>query len=262
LEVSLENYCKNPRFNIVKLTVSGLQQSFEECFGSQFNIKFIMTSVSFSLVTVVTVTLLWSIIRPDQFANFLKGGLASSIGAIVLAALFLNLIPDVLSLWQTSKIVKILSNYLLKAKNQYQVAAAVCCGLLIDIVVTLCIGVLVLYLYSTINSFTLLELAEKAIKLEAITPGSFSVGIFFYTTFATTLWITLWAFASTLQLSENVWSNLISFLTKLIDVSKDPFTPVFWSIKILIAFVLVIAVYVNGTIWVDGFINFVKSVTE
>jgi hypothetical protein len=246
----MKEHCENPHLDFLKLAANGLQKSFKNSFGDSFGLRFLRTSAVFSLLTVIIMTLFWSNIRPEQYASFLEGGILSSLAAICLAALFLNLLPDIISLWQTSIIVRSLDKLQNKSSNRSKIAFTVLGLFLLDIILTVLIALLVMFMYSTLHSKTFSELVETAILLKATDEGSFSVGIFFYTTFATTIWVGLWMVASTLQLSERFWVKLIKTFSSIVDSKKDPFAPIFWSIKTLILILVVTACFFNLQNWI------------
>lgn len=245
----IKEYCNAPHLKYFGQIAISLQKSFETKFGLGFSLKFLKTSAAFSLISVVVVTLLWSIIKPEQYKNFLEGGILSSLAAIVVAAIMLNLIPDILSLWQTSKVVKYLKN---PSTNQGVLSTFIrtLSLVLLDVIITISIALFVLYLYSTIHAMSFSELARSAIYMDAVEYGSFSVGIFFYTTFATTLWINLWLIASFLMLSESIWNKLIRLWTRLFDISDKPYTPIFLSLKTLAAIGIVTIILLNKNSWI------------
>jgi hypothetical protein len=246
----LKEHCENPQVDFLKFAANGLQKSFSNSFGNSFGLRFLRTSAVFSLLTVIIMTLFWSNIRPEQYSSFLEGGILSSLAAICLAALFLNLLPDILSLWQTSIIVRSLDKLQSKSKSRRKIAFIVLGLFLIDIVLTVLLALLVMFMYSTFHSKTFSELVEAAILLKATEEGSFSVGIFFYTTFATTIWVGLWMVASTLQLSERFWVKLIKAFSFVIDSKKDPLAPIFLSIKTIILILVVTACFFNLQNWI------------
>jgi hypothetical protein len=108
LKKRLENHCQNPRLEFMDFVACSLQHSFHRCFGNKLNLSFFKTSIIFSLLTVLAMTLLWSVVSPLEFAQFLDDDALAGIIAITSAALMLNLLPDIISLWQTSKLVDVL----------------------------------------------------------------------------------------------------------------------------------------------------------
>lgn len=245
LKKRLEKHCLNPRLEFVEFIASSLQHSFERFFGNKFNFRFFKTSILFSLATVLGMTLLWSAISPMAFAKFLDDDPIAGIAAIFTAALMLNLLPDIISLWQTSVLVGALSRYKKDNKKPLNIALFTIACFFIDVLLTTAIASFVLYLFSIVHSKTFLVLLENALMMRSFEDGAFSVGIFFYSTFATTCWVGLWTLASALQISERIWARLIKLFTSIFDSTKDPFAPIFMSIKTLVFFLIGAAYALN-----------------
>ncbi len=239
----LTTYCNKPYFEFVNDIVTSLQYSFHKTFGKSLSIQFFRTSSVFSLITVVIMTLVWSVLRPNDFALFLSEEPLAGLTSIFLAALVLNLLPDILSLWQTLKIVNLLKTYQTNLDNKTKLTFYIIFLVAADIILTILIASLVLYLYSIAHVKTFMGLfADAVIFNTSANNNGFSLGIFFYSTFATTIWTVMWSVACALQLSERIWGKLITFFSSIFDSSKNPLDAIFMSIK-TITFTLIAVAY-------------------
>lgn len=244
-KVIMESHIKDPRSKFLETTTESLRCSFTIFFGNKINLRFFITSICFSLSTVWIVIILWSIFNPSEFENFLKGEILSSIIAIFIAAIFLNLIPDIASLTETSFIVKKLE-FLYKGDNRtknpfFKMAQYI----ILDVAFSLMISVFVIYLYSIVHIMSFEELLLKAIKMECTGRNSYTPGIFFYTTFSTSIWVLIWSVANFFLLPNIIWGGFVKYYLKIFRI-ESPLEPIFNIAKGLAFIILIAFCLING----------------
>ena len=170
---------------------------FDGLFGSRLlSVRRMVNSCVASLMSVVCMTILWSSLRPDEALSFFREDtLLSQLLYIVSMAVILNLIPDYLSLAETRVILVLIS----KSRS---ISHSIL-YLVMDLILTLFIfllGYLWLLSYIFINlilgwgagisDFLDITLVELLYSLrEWITLSSPPIGVFFYSTFITSIWI-------------------------------------------------------------------------
>lgn len=153
-----------------------------------------------SLIAVIVVTSIWGVLRPEHLASYLVGlqdWLGDDMLVGLLAFVILNLFPDYISLLE--------SRYIIRRMSTAQHSPGRILSLLVlDVVLTVSIffaallplafigayafGVSALEVYTKVMA----EILEHGVFLSS-EYDSLSFGIFFYTTFFTSVWVWLYA---------------------------------------------------------------------
>jgi hypothetical protein len=174
-----------------------------------------------SFASVLIVILLWGALRPNQFFAFLTGEFYWKEILVGLAFFaVLNLLPDYLSLLE--------SRYVIKLMQRGRSLARMILLLLLDLLVTVGIGfaawmLLSLPVMSRETSWQIF--VERILPLTASRVGGEgwgAAGVFFYSTFFTSVWVWLFAISTQAVRLAEYFGIGLNRLKWLLDIQQKP----------------------------------------
>ena len=240
---------------------------FDRIFGDRhISFRCIFGSSVASYVSVIVVLLLWFAIRPFQSisgSHLSASEQVARIGATLATAFIVNLLPDYLSLLETRIVIRMMKD----GRNVVRTTAL----LVLDFVLTTVVATVAaigiqLYKWMGIGSSPLGDSIEVALRifiedvlpLQASTVPEFPAlyeswqpmsvrgipfGVFFYSTFFTSIWAWLFAGAGVAVRFTDWLHRWFGFLKNVLDVEKYPL-----RIMGLMATLLSIVAYVISTL--------------
>ena len=228
---------------------------FDGLFGKRmFSIRRIVSSCLASLLYVLILTILWIGIRPDEALEFFnEDTLSSQLLFIFIMTMILNLIPDCVSLAETRAVLEFLSK---SCNYKYTVVV-----LIIDIILTTIIfltGYILLLSYLFVIlilgwgtglsdlldiQFTdLLYSLRNWISLSDSPP----IGIFFYSTFFTSIWIYLYILSAFISHLVTKMISKVRLTMGLLDIDDKPIRSLGYVSIVMITFIFVAIPIVKG----------------
>jgi len=215
---------------------------FDRIFGERhLSSRCFWRSCAASFISVVIVTLFWAALRPHQFAKFVKDANYIFLVLIFVAAVYLNFIPDYLSLLESRYIIRLMS----KTHSMIRVLAYFAFDLVVSAAIILgaFITWLAPYLFLSdeplFNSF--LSVLLHLLLLSSLSEGLPSFGICFYSTFFTSVWV--WLYASSglvVRLGQYLGISLRG-LKMILDIDKKPLRSMGLVAMLLVTLVYVVA---------------------
>ena len=217
-------------------------ESFDRIFGAKhLTIQCFLKSCMASIIAVVFMTIIWALSDFTSFVAFFDFGV-TAIFFIFIWVIFLNFIPDFISLLETRWILNSFENIgLIKMSGL----------LLIDIIITGIIFAFGLWIYLFIFESTtkyvnalIMFIQFKPMYVGYIN-GGINGGIFFYSTFFTSVWLYLFIISS---IGAKVIYSFGHFGNTIMDffgVQKTPFQSMGTIAMILVTVCFVIYAVIN-----------------
>jgi len=206
---------------------------FDRLFGSNhFSWRCISRSCIASFVTVVLLTLIWGVVEPSGFRFFFRQFWHGAFLFIIILTISINFIADYLSLLET--------RCLIQWMRGYDSFLAILAFLVMDIVATTAIFIIGLSLHqllllgaepmsilvniSDIQRYLekLTTMTSSTVKLEGHLAFSPPLGIWFYSTFFTSIWIWVFALAGLFFKIARFFGGGVMHLGRVIDIEKKP----------------------------------------
>ena len=208
---------------------------FDSIFGKKhFSWRCFWRSCVASLIAVIVVASIWAVLRPDDVAGFFDELRSGSFGHFLLwfygaFFVFLNLFPDYVSLLE--------SRYIIRRMSTAQHSTGRILSLLaLDFVLTVSIFFATPFLFFFVNSYASGDTAADALEVytgfiaEILEYGVFlkspydslSFGIFFYTTFFTSVWVWLYAISGLVVKLAGYLGIGFSRLKWFLDIENKP----------------------------------------
>jgi len=207
--------------------------AFDNIFGERhFTWRCFFRSCIASLIAVVIVTCIWGALHPDQFSAFFQTDeWYERIGALFILGATINFIPDYISLLETRYVIRRISDDPSIGRALVFLAidvAATTAILLGGIILVSIIGV-----FLTEGSVSVGEFIEAAqigfpeLLIEEILPLSSdsppSIGIFFYSTFFTSVWVWLYALSGAIVKLVTYLGVGVKYFKRFFDIDNQPF---------------------------------------
>lgn len=197
-----------------------------------------------SLVSVVILTVIWSAIRRADFtAYFNDYPHWLGIFGIFFGGGLLNLIPDYFSLLE--------SRYVIYRMSGTTSIAAISVFLIVDFLVTGAIflggiWLLALIFGGTLAEYSLMELLEISLSFSYRHELDMApLGIFFYSTFFTSVWVWLYALSGlALKLAQHLGVGL-GFLKRVLDIDNKPLRSIGFVSMMLVTLIYLIVPFVR-----------------
>lgn len=198
-------------------------EAFDRIFGDRhLTWRCFLRSCVASMVSVVVMTIVWVFLDPISWQKFLSYNGEGAIGMILVFAFVLNLVPDYISLLETRWVLRIITHTDIKELIVL---------LVLDVLITggifFCgvVVVILIYCVSSGDWRTLAELPEIFLILFILFQWAYVVpfGIFFYSTYFTSVWLYLFiaaSIATKLLYSLGTTGNQVLALLK---VEEKPF---------------------------------------
>ncbi len=221
--------------------------SFDSVFGSKhFSGKCFVRSCLASYLCVLVVALIWASLRPDEFKQILLqmnnwDGASEIAYTFLIVTVVFNILPDYLSLLQTRIIVKLLK----KENNMFAL------WIFIDIVLTALLAVSAwLFIWSIpissggTFSYVIDEYFEvifHAASLSSMKAGHLTPGIFFYSTFFTSVWLWLYILSMPLLKTASKLDGAFSFLKRFFFREDQPFISLGAISIVIVTFIYIVA---------------------
>jgi len=202
---------------------------FDSIFGDQhLHWKCFLRSSIASLVGVAIALLIWIALRPHQlFESFEEHGIGFVLGIYFGFSVVTNFIPDYVSLLETRFAI----NYLKTNK-----AANVVGILVLDLIITIIIASTpVLFIEYLAEE----DMYASAISMSTFTEGKANLGIFFYSTFFTSIWLWLFVFSSYLLRVSPALNKAMSGMRYNLNINEKPFLSL-----AVISIVLIVLIYI------------------
>ncbi len=227
---------------------------FDQVFGERHLSSrcFYLSSIA-SLVSITIVILIWGSIRPSDFSLYITSNesVSEKIIFILLIAALLNLFPDYISLLESRKLV----HWISKVRG----ITLILFFLAIDLIATFAIFVLGISFVILIFDFTdrginasLFDALKDGYSLiikEAIplkTPrGELPLGIFFYSTFFTSIWIWMYAVSGTVIRLVGYLSSTTNRLKTILDIENKPLQSIAMISNLLITLMFILALFLR-----------------
>ncbi|MCZ6837453.1 MAG: hypothetical protein O7G85_16885 [Planctomycetota bacterium] len=196
--------------------------AFDAVFGNRhLSVKcFRMSSIA-SILAVVIITFVWGAIRPEEFERLLRtSSRFENVYMILFLSLVLNVLPDYLSLLETRFVLRWLPD---SPSLRIQMALV---GF--DIVCTALIGIAAWLLFDLFTNYsreygTFEYLALFIFPMKSDLQGFSSPGIWFYSTFFTSIWIWLYILAGFMAYLGRKMGFVVDVTRRLLDVKNKPF---------------------------------------
>ena len=204
-----------------------------------------------SVVSVAIVTLIWGALRPEEIMLLIRSHVLSfELWLFFSFAIAFNVIPDYFSLLE--------SRYVIRWMATRSSILWILVFLIIDFAATLAIflmvpGVAVVAVIVLAKGFTfsaieqLLEMFWRGLEQASLHSGGagFPLGIFFYSTFFTSVWVWLYAVSGTgIRLLGRLGVG-ISSLKKLLDIEEKPIRSLGFVSMLLVTVVFVVVPFVR-----------------
>ena len=190
---------------------------FEYVFGRRHIsfLCFFRSSIA-SLVSVISLTLLWCSVRPNQALSFFAGNILGNILSVIFFSFFFNTIPDYISLLET--------RYVLSLMKTTSSIVRTTAFLVLDFALTTTIITIVslIILCSSGESISsAINLLLSGFLLSS-NSSSLSLGVYVYSTYFTSVWIWLYV-ASGLIVRVLIGANFVIKMTRqLLDIKGQP----------------------------------------
>ena len=146
-----------------------------------------------SMISVVVMTIVWVFLDPTSWQQFLSDNGEGAIVMILVFAFGLNLVPDYISLLETRWVLRIVAHTNIKELIVLLVLDVLITGGIFFCGVLL---ILLMYCVSSGDCITLVELPEVLSVFILFRGSEIPFGIFFYSTYFTSVWLYLFIAAS------------------------------------------------------------------
>lgn len=210
------------------INLSGLSKwpdSFSRAFDSIFGSNhltfrcFLKSSIA-SLLAVIICTAIWAAIRPLEFQKFIvHSDRNMSVFMLFGFSLLVNVLPDYISLFETRYVLRFLS---VSPSLGRQLLL-----LIIDALITAVIALGVWFLFDLMMDYSLKGTIEYIplyiLPLKADYSGYFSPGIWFYSTFLTSIWIWLYLLSGISVIVAKKLNLVLIAARRVLDVDNKPF---------------------------------------
>jgi len=207
-------------------------EAFDNIFGTRhLTLKCFYRSSIASIISVFLVTLIWGGIRPGEFRLFLESDdLGSNIFTLFLFSGAFNLIPDYISLLESRYIIS-----RIKTSKDTKIHFYF---LLLDLAATFCIGFISFALLMWVTDKNILNnFISLVLPLKSNTEGMYSSGIWFYSTFFTSIWVWLYIGSSFLIAAQLAIRSVSNTYLWFFDYENKPFLSVGGGIIFIISIV-------------------------
>lgn len=160
-------------------------EAFDRIFGKRhLTFRCFSRSCVASIMAVFVLTIMWAVLDPTSCEGYLsRFPTIEAISGIFILALILNIFPDYISLLETRWILH------LAAEADIKRLIAL---LLIDVIITggiFAFGAAIFFLLSPLGTDEYLQFMSTGIQFMPINPGGLVPGIFFYSTYFTSVWL-------------------------------------------------------------------------
>lgn len=242
---------------------STLPGTFAILFDSVFGVRhltwycFIRSSIaSFSAFSVLF--FIWAVLRPSQLIAFLETLISSEGRWLIPFGLFMplvlvNLIPDYLSLLET----RILIGWMGRGST----ASRIFIGLLLDLLATGLIAFVAIVIYLGLQRTYVVPDADYALwssikqvvsdfpnmgLILSASEGKMSAGLFFYSTFMTSVWLWFYVVGSLAAKAATHFDLGIVGLRSILDIETKPLRSVGFILMIIIIIVTLVVLMWMG----------------
>lgn len=203
--------------------------AFDSIFGEKhFSWKCFRRSSFASIIAVAITICIWIAIRPNQLQeSFDKFGTGFIVGFYFGISIITNSIPDYLSLLET----RVAINYL-KTNSKFNVSLI----LILDFLATILIAsipIILIEILADKNMFL------SAIKLSTFAEGKVNLGIFFYSTFFTSIWLWLFLFSGFILRMSPLINTAMSGARHSLNIQEKPFLSIATISIVLLSLVYV-----------------------
>ncbi|WP_089723859.1 hypothetical protein [Candidatus Thiosymbion oneisti] len=196
-------------------------EAFDTIFGTRhLSWRCFYRSAIASLIAVLVMTLFWAYLRPEQFMAFIDRFNTEVFGWMLIASVSLNLIPDYLSLLESRYIISLLRN---STSMPEHIALIV-----LDFIATFLIALIALLIFIifvdviTFDGF-LAGFLSNVLPLSSPGGSQPSFGIWFYSTFFTSVWVWIYILSGILLSTRKPIDLFITKFKRFFDVEKKPF---------------------------------------
>lgn len=246
---SISQWLRNPSGPLERWPVT-----FAKVFDSVFGVdhpswRCFRRSCVASLACVSIVTLIWGALRTDEFMAFIAQENIGSLAAFPFLFAFMNLIPDYLSLLET--------RYVIRWTGNQPSLVRLLAFLIIDLAATsvIALGAVVgLWgFYRTVAPwypvFPFLVAIKSYLKhapfLTVMAPGFLSPGIWFYSTFFTSIWVWLYGLSGLIVRLAGSLGAVFRGLEGILDIDNRPLHAIglVWSVLVTIGYVLLLILW-------------------
>lgn len=236
----------------------GFVEAFDRVFGPRhLSLHCFLRSMAVSVLTVTVLLLLWTALREEQFARFAAERGMAGLGELVLITFLVNVVADYLSLLETRWALGILS----RISGSWGRAGLLTADVLATLVVWLIFysglpflplahfsataNDIVLFLQFQVWSYA--PTLHEVVTLSANDAGP-PVGIWFYSTFVTSMWLWLYMGAGGLARASGAARGAagrgLATFASVFDAEGQPFRVLGFA-----AMVLVTVAYGVGLLW-------------
>ena len=202
-------------------------EAFDKIFGDRhLSLRCFSRSCVASIMAVFVMTIMWAVLDPTSWLRFFSSEGKSAIFFIFFIALFLNLVPDYISLLETRWILRRVAHAGIKELIVL---------LVLDVIITggifVCgLGILALIIGMVSGeSMGVVELVDRLLELlsECIMFQTHDspppVGIFFYSTYFTSVWLYLFLASSIATKLLYSLGRIGNWVMALLDIEERPF---------------------------------------
>lgn len=210
---------------------------FDSTFGKRhFSMRCFVRSCIASILSTILMLCIWALVRPAEFSSAFDVEFYLMPAFLIFPIIF-NLLPDYLSLLETRYFIRFLN------KNSGIKRAIVI--LLADVVLTASIFLFFFFsIVARIFDEAPGDYLKLMLQLSAKAEGDFSVGVFFYSTFFTSVWLWLYILAGLIVKLINLVEKGFSSLKLLLDIEQKPISSIGMVASILVTILYIfIALY-------------------
>jgi hypothetical protein len=214
-------------------------EAFDNIFGARhFSWRCFYRSAIASLIAVIVVTLFWGYIRTEEFLSFVgDSDFFEDLFFIFLVTAILNMLPDYISLLESRYII----SFLRKSHSVFKHIALI----FADLILTSLIGFIAFGILSTALDENIINyFLSFVLPLSAEKDGDPSLGIWFYSTFFTSVWIWIYILSGICLFSQKRTKLFVAKFNKFFDIKNKPFMSMVGAaiIIITVAYIVVIPI--------------------
>lgn len=201
-------------------------EAFDRIFGDRhLSLRCFSRSCVASIMAVLVITIMWVVLDPTSFKRFFSSEGVAGIFAILVFALMLNLVPDYLSLLETRLILRRVAHAGAKSLIVVMILDVIITGgiffcwvVAIFLILALVIGEPV-----GVNVDEYLEFLSGLILFRVYEDPPITLGIFFYSTYFTSVWLHLFIVSSVATNLLYSLGRIGNWVMALLDIEGKPF---------------------------------------
>lgn len=246
VKVAISNWLRNIDIAGAEQWPSMFARMFDRVFGKRhLSFRCFFRSAFVSLTSVVLLTLIWIATHPDRVKEIFVDPGPGVFIAFGFVGLCLNLFPDYLSLLKSRIIIHYMG---FRSSNVRIVMLLITDFLATGFIVVMAVTALV-FIFVTWGQepeFLWSDIWNVVIGGFGFSRSEFSVyGVFFYSTYFTSLWVWLYALSGFLLKLTRYFGVTINMLKKFLDIDNKPIRSIGFVSMLLVTVVYIILPFVR-----------------